>query len=323
MKILVIEMSNLGDAILTYPALSALWEKYPGAEMQVLASPRNRALFEGDPRVRRVWLLDRHSSVWGQAALVFRLFRQRFNLVVDFRNSLIPLFLFARGRTPLFRRTADPEHRATRHLSLVTGLGIPPPSRVQPLSYGPEDEQEVRRWLNPAHPVVLIAPGSRSHLKRWSAEGFAEVADRLATEREAQILLVGDAEERPITKHVRGIMRSQAADYAGHTTLRQLAALLSKASLVITNDSAMLHAAGVMGVPTVAIFGPTDERKYGPRGPRTAVVRRSLVCSPCEKALCPYQHECMTLVSPNEVYSAAVRVLIHRDGSVVTPGSYM
>lgn len=309
MKILVVEMSNLGDAILTYPALSALWERYPDAEMHVLASPRNRALFDGDARVRRVWRMDRHASVWGQAALLLRLFRERFGLVVDFRNSLIPLFLFAGRRTPILRRSAGRTHRAEAHLALVTALGVPPPSRVHALPYGPEEEQEAALWLNAACPAVLIAPGSRSHLKRWDASGFAQAADRLAEEQGAQILLVGDEEERPISRHVKGVMRRPAMDLTGKTTLRQLAALLARTALVITNDSAMLHAAEVMGVPALAIFGPTDERKYGPRGPRSAVIRRRLVCSPCEKALCPYHHECMALISPDEVYESAARIL--------------
>lgn len=309
MKILVIELSNLGDAILTYPALSALWERHPGAKMHVLAGPRALPLFDGDRRIHRMWPWEKRAPAWRQAALVAWLFKERFDLVVDFRNSLIPLFLFARRRTPVLRGGPAPAHRAERHLALVTALGIPPPARVQPLPYGPEEEQEVGRWLNAAGPVVLMAPGSRSHLKRWDASGFAQVADRLAAEQGAQVLLVGDEEERPISRHVKGVMRQPAMDLTGKTTLRQLAALLAKAALVVTNDSAMLHAAEIMGVPTVAIFGPTDEQKYGPRDPRSTVIRRSLICAPCELALCPYHHECMMLIEPEEVYSAASKML--------------
>jgi heptosyltransferase-2 len=79
--------------------------------------------------------------------------------------------------------------------------------------------------------------------------------------------------------------------------------------MVITNDSALLHAAQAMGTPTVAIFGPTDERKYGPRLPHSVVVRRNLICAPCERALCPYNHECMRFLEADEVYEAAVRCL--------------
>lgn len=308
MRILVIELSNLGDAILTYPALSALWERYPDAEMHVLAGPRVQPLFDGDRRVRRVWAWRKRAPLWTQAALIARLFRMRFDLVVDFRNSLIPLFLFTR-RTPILRRPVGRTHRAQRHLELVTALGIPPPAAVQPLPYGPEEEAWAASRSEPGRPVVLVAPGSRSHLKRWAAERYAEAADRLAVEHHAQILLVGDAQEREITEQVRRAMRQPAADLAGSTTLRELAALLARAALVVTNDSATLHAAEVMGAPVVAIFGPTDERKYGPRSPRSAVVRRTLVCAPCERALCPYDHECMKLILADEVYESAAKIL--------------
>ncbi len=313
MKILVIELSNLGDAILTYPALSALWERYPGAKMHVLAGPRALPLFDADPRIRRLWLWEKRAPLWSQAALIARLFRERFDLVVDFRNSLIPLFLFTR-RTPLLRCSPGPAHRAQAHLGLVTALGIPAPANVHPLPYGPAEEAQAARWVEPGRPVVLVAPGSRSHLKRWAAERYAQVADRLAAEHQAQVLLVGDAEERAITEKVKRAMKQPAADLAGSTTLRELAALLARAALVITNDSAALHAAEVMGVPSVAIFGPTDERKYGPRGPRSAVVRRPLVCAPCERALCPYHHECMQMIAPDEVYPQAARILGARLG---------
>ena len=165
--------------------------------------------------------------------------------------------------------------------------------------------------------MVLLAPGSRSHLKRWPAERFAQVADQLVIQERARIFLIGGAEDQPVSQAVHSAMRQPAVDLTGQTTLSQTAALLSGAKLLITNDSACLHMAEAMQTPLVALFGPTDEKKYGPRNPRSVVVRRNLVCSPCERALCPYHHECLRQLDPSSVLSAAVKIL---QESSVPPG---
>jgi ADP-heptose:LPS heptosyltransferase len=92
-------------------------------------------------------------------------------------------------------------------------------------------------------------------------------------------------------------------------TLPQLAALMQRAGLVLTNDSASLHLACAVGAPVLALFGPTDPRKYGPTGPRDRVLQRRLFCVPCEQALCRFNHECMRFITPDEVYEAARQLL--------------
>ena len=311
MKILIITLSNLGDAILTYPSLNGLWSAFPAGEFHLLAGPRSADLFAGEPRIRKVWIWEKEAPIWKHASLIGRLAFHRFSLVVDFRHSLIPLFLPGARRTRIIRRaSANGTHRADQHQALLADLGIPVHEGPAPLPFGPEEERFVGQQLGPDRPVVVMAPGSRSHLKRWPADRFAAVADQLAQREKAQIIFVGDQEERLIVHAVRAAMRSPAKDLSGRTTIRQLAALLAKSDLVITNDSACLHAAEAMGTPAVAIFGPTDEKKYGPRNPRSAVVRLPLICAPCERALCPYNHECMNWLPAEQVLSAAKKVLL-------------
>ncbi|MBI3323817.1 MAG: glycosyltransferase family 9 protein [Candidatus Omnitrophica bacterium] len=310
MKVLVIGLSNLGDAILTYPALSALWAAYPAAEFHILASPRTRELFTGEAHFRHVWVWEKKAPMGSQLACILRLSGRGYGLVVDFRNSLIPLFMPWARRTPILRKRAlVEEHRAVTHLRLVTSLGIPSAKEIVSLPFGSEEQLKVNVWVQTGRPIVLMVPGARSHLKRWRADRFAETAERLILKQGAQVILLGEESERPISEEVKRKMTQPLTDLTGRTTVRELAALLARANLMITNDSASLHAAEAMGVPTVAIFGPTDEKKYGPRHPRSAVVRRKLICAPCELALCPYGHECMQWVTSEEVYSAAAKIL--------------
>lgn len=102
-----------------------------------------------------------------------------------------------------------------------------------------------------------------------------------------------------------GAMRGRAHSAVGSTTIRQLGALMERAGLVITNDSAALHVAGAAGAPVLALFGPTDPAKYGPTGPRGRVIQRQLFCVPCEVSLCRFHHECMRFISSDDVYDAA------------------
>lgn len=313
-KILIISLSNIGDALLCYPALELLWKDYPGAQTDVLASPRTKSLYQSDPRFSRVWVLEKKADIFRQVIQVARLSSQRYSVVVDFRNSIIPLFLIGARRTPILRGSA-PEgvHRALVHQHLVKKLLGKPLSgndySAPGFPFSADDLRIARDCLLPGKTPVIMVPGARSHLKRWPSERFAQIADRLIDEQNAQVLLIGEESEQLIVSSVTAAMRHSATNLVGKTSLAQFMALLSLAKLVITNDSASLHAAELIGVPSVAIFGPTDEKKYGPRHPQSIVVRRTMICAPCELALCPYAHECMDLIPANEVYAAAVKIL--------------
>lgn len=311
-RALLISLSNIGDAILTTPVLEAIHRRWPGAAVTLLVGPRAAPLFDRDPRVTQVVPYDRALPWWRQLRLVAQLRRQRFDLVVDLRHSLLPLLVGARQRSRLIRPLPAPGHRVSAHLEVLRPMGIPTDGAVPRLFVSPEDEVVVRQWLAdlpPELPLVAVAPGARSHLKRWTAQGFAAVCDALIECDGVQLIFVGDADDRPVAEQVIAAMRQQPLNLTGMTTLRQLAALFRRMRLVLTNDSACLHLACAMQTPVVAIFGPTDPVEYGPTGPRGRVVRLGLVCSPCERALCPYGHECMTLLPPREVLSAVRSVI--------------
>ena len=164
---------------------------------------------------------------------------------------------------------------------------------------------------------VLIAPGGRSHIKRWRPEGFAEVAERLIEEGRKKVVFVGDGKDGEIINKIIGLMKNGAVNLAGQpafslagkTDIIQSAAVVGRSALVITNDSATLHIASAVNAPTVAIFGPTDPAKYGPLSSKSVVIKKGLSCSPCEKALCDKDLECMILLDADEVYRACEKLL--------------
>ncbi|MBI3088035.1 MAG: lipopolysaccharide heptosyltransferase II [Candidatus Omnitrophica bacterium] len=328
-RILVVGLSNVGDAVLMSPVIERLHQRFPQAELTLLAGDRAQALFAHDPRLAQVITLDEFSGWIGRLRLVGLVWRQRPDLLIDLRQTMLPLvwkpWRCWRYFWPVPKRIV---HMRTRHLwKLHMALGSRFKVRGNDLEPGasnlerssmwisPEDEAAVetllrRRWGVPTDGrLVVICPGARSHIKRWYADRFADVADQLIEQDGVEVIFSGEPDETPIIQEVLKSMRHPAHNAAGCTTVRQLAALMRQTSLVITNDSASLHVAGAVGTPVLALFGPTDPAKYGPTGARSRVLQRRLFCVPCEQALCEFHHECMRFLSVDEVYRAAKGIL--------------
>jgi len=319
-RILVIGLSNIGDAILMSPVVAQLSARYPDVQMTLCVGERAGQLFVSDPRVHRVVGLEEFAGLWGRLRLALFVWRVHPDLLVDLRQTMLPL-VWKPWRMWRYFWPVPPRltHRRARHLwklnrQAPTGHGRdgfePPPA----LPIGPQERDAVdylvRRWgLHHDKRWVVVSPGARSHIKRWPADRFAKLADRLIEDADVEVIFCGESDEAPLISEILGAMGHRAYSAAGSMTIRQAGALMQRASLVVTNDSAALHLACAVGAPVVAIFGPTDPHKYGPTGPRDRVVQRKLFCVPCEKALCRFNHECMRFIPVDEVYAAAKAML--------------
>ncbi|MBV9612093.1 MAG: lipopolysaccharide heptosyltransferase II, partial [Acidobacteriaceae bacterium] len=158
-------------------------------------------------------------------------------------------------------------------------------------------------------PVIGVSPGAAyGGAKRWLAERFAEAALQLARERNASIAVFGSDQELGICDQVRQRIETagqRAIDFAGRTSLAEFIELAAACDVYLTNDSGPMHIASALGVPTVAIFGATDEEATGPTGVHSRVVREHVECSPCLLRECPIDHRCMTSVTADRVVQAA------------------
>ncbi len=320
-RVLVIGLSNIGDAILMSEAVAALHQRYPGAHLALVVGGRATALFVEDPCVQTLVDADEFGSPLGRLKLTAALWRFRPQIVVDLRSTIYPFFLKPLSAWRYLRRPPKAiRHMRDRHRwrlqAQVPGLGLAPGS---PVWRSPKDAAHVdglwRRWnLDGQRRLVLICPGARSQIKRWTVEGFARVADRLIGECAAQVIFSGEPAEEAWVEAILELMTHRAHSAVGVVTMRQLGMLMQRATLVITNDSGSLHLASAFDVPTVAIFGPTDPAKYGPTAARHRTVRRRLFCAPCERPLCRFNHECMRFLSADDVYEAACQLLRQETG---------
>ena len=308
-RILVITLSNIGDVILTTPVIRVLSREFPSSRIDVMTGPSGKDIFNKDPRIFKLIIYDKHTSIAEKRRLQLKLKKLKYDLVVDLKNTAFPILLMPKFMTsPIHAFPKDLLHKKERHLHRLHPLGLKD-LKEESYIYIPEEDrfyvENLIKENNITEPIVVINPGAKGHLKRWTIEGFAEVADRLSNESKASVVFVGLGEDADVINEITRKMKGKFYNLTGKTNIRQLAALLKKSKLVLTNDSAPLHLGCAMGIRVLAIFGPTDPKKYGPTGEFDIVINKKLFCSPCESAQCKYNQECMKLISADEVYDAA------------------
>lgn len=284
-EILVVRLWTLGETLLTAPLIVEIRKRHPEAALTVLCRSANRPVVERIPGVDRTLLFET-----GNLVPLLRAFR-RYDLSFDtepwFRVSALLSFWLARRRIGfshglrrlLYTDTTpfdDRQYEAQTFLDLLRPLGVSARFSGFPLVEAPEPE---RRWTeellsgwrqSAGEPRVGICPGAEDALYRmWPAGRFAEVADRLAEEHGAWIVLVGSKRETGLCDRVASHVRrkDRIANLAGRTTMPGLFALVSALDLLITNDTGPMHVAAVVGTPTVSLFGPNLPVRFAPRTP--------------------------------------------------------
>jgi len=235
------------------------------------------------------------------------------------------------GRGPLLTRAIAvpdsgeiPRHERFYYLELLRRAGLlerfPPGDAIHLEGADSAREAGLRHLaaLGVSAPAIGISPGAAyGGAKRWLPERFAEVAATLGCPGGHQsashaVLLFGAAAERELCETVAANLRAAGMDVrnlAGGTTLGEFIDLAAACRLFLTNDSGAMHVASALGVPTVAVFGATDETTTGPTGRLSRVIREHAECSPCLLRECPIDHRCMTRVTAARVAATASDLL--------------
>ena len=335
---LLVRATNwLGDAVMTTPALAAVREGLPDARIALLAKPLVAELFRHHPDVDEVIVYERpgrHEGALGRLRLGAELRRRRFDGALLLQNAFDAALIAFLGRIP--ERAGYPtdgrrilltlpvpltpgileRHEVEYYLCLLDGLGIPRPEPAALKLAVTEEEREAIETrlaslgIERGAPFVAINPGATyGSAKRWYPDRFAAVADALSAEWGAAVVVVGSTAEAPLSGEIEAATRNPPVNLAGKTTVRELMALLSLSSFLVTNDSGPMHIGAALGVPLVAIFGPTDWRRTSPWSERAKVVRVEIDCSPCRLRVCDRGHECMLGVTPGMVLDAARQLL--------------
>jgi len=320
-SILLVSLSNLGDMVLTTPVFMKLAGEFPDAVIDVFCGAPGGEIFSRHPAVREVIIARFHRSAVKRLKNLIYLRNRHYDLVVDLKKTLLPLFVGAAFHPPVFSFSGYSRvsgikktfHKKEEHLRALRSLGINTDDADFFVPVTMSDCRAVDDLLKGpgGGDIVLLNPGAKSHLKRWGAGKYAELADRLTGELGCRIMIAGNEDDKGVIGDLLDSVNVPVENIGSRTTIGELMELMRRVSLVITNDSAPLHMASAVNAPTVAIFGPTDERKYGPLADKNRVIKPSIKCRPCGKALCSIGPDegCISRITVGEVFNAAKEIL--------------
>lgn len=336
MKILVRATNWVGDAVMSLPALRAIRQRWPGAEIVVLARPWVAELYRDQECAGRLLVYDhrgRHSGFWGRERLARDLREERFDAAVLLQNAFEAAWLAWRARIPerigyardrrswlLTRAVAvpargeAPPHQSYYYLELLRRAGwierLPEVDaitlRVREDAQREAEQKLVAAGARPGAIRIALAPGAAyGSAKCWLPERYAVLADSLIAAADADVILFGAPPERDMAERIARLMQRRAVNLAGATSIGELPALLRACRLFVGNDSGAMHVAAAVGLPVIGIFGPTDPQATRPATPLFTLVREPVSCSPCLLRHCPIDHRCMTRISVEQVFGAA------------------
>jgi heptosyltransferase-2 len=333
-KILIRGPNWVGDAVLAIPAMKAVRQHFSKAEITLLVRPWVAGLFTSAPFVDRIWSEGKPSGLAEWTRITKAIRTGSFDLALLLPNSFESALMMFLGGVPrrvgyatdgrrwMLTDSVAPagthQHQVHYYLDLVKTLSAETEMTSIEIEATSAERADARRLLkaegigNDVKFLVLNPGAAYGSAKRWNEARFAAVADTLAGRLNMAVALIGSEKERPIAEQIQTLMKTRSAVLTGKTSLETLIGILAESSLMITNDSGPMHIAAALGVPTVAVFGSTDDKVTGPYGPRARIVKHAVECSPCLLRECPIDHRCMTGVTVENVCKAALELLAVR-----------
>jgi heptosyltransferase-2 len=335
-KILVRATNWVGDAIMALPALRAVRRRFPEAKISIVARPYVADIYRGQEICDELIAYDpkaAHAGLRGRERLVQELRARKFDVALLLQNAFDAAWLAWRAGIPerigyardgrsllLSKRIAVPNrgeipsHEQFYYLELLRRAGwidsLPNETFVG-LSVSAEDRERAEGILRSAGArpgsmrMAIGAGASYGSAKCWPPERFADFVNRFRRHTDGDVILFGTAAERTVSDAITAGIQGTSISLVGATVIADLPALLSRCQLFVGNDSGAMHVAAAVGLPVVAIFGPTDPHGTAPTTPRCTVVQEKPYCSPCFLRRCPIDHRCMTRVMPEAVEAAA------------------
>ena len=340
-KILFIRIDRIGDMVLSMPALHAIKHAFPGVHLTVLASRANAPLLQHDPHVDHVIVWDQGKR--GISPIEFlrraaRLTRAGYDVVIDPMtghdlHTAVVAFLSRAplrigypgyGREVFFNRLCHIDgdrHIADLVLETARTLGAEPVERSPHIRLLPGECDWARSWLAACglgnRPVVAVHLGAHYPTQRWPIEYFAQFT-RLMQDQGCDVVAIGGPGDRELIRCFKANGGEKAVVFES-SDLRQSAALIAQANVMVCNNSGPLHIAGAFRVPTLSFMGPTEKSRWMPLGPLHVVLRQDrLDCIGCNRGICDRgDHACMQMITPEDALHSLLGLL--QEGRALLP----
>jgi lipopolysaccharide heptosyltransferase II len=347
-NVLCVRLDNIGDVLMTTPAIRGLKAFRPDRRITLLTSSVGARVARLIPELDRVIVYD---APWmksteplpdsrSERVIVEQLRREKFDAAIIFtvysQNPLPSAFLCFLADIPLrlahchenpyqllTHWVPDPEperyirHEVRRQLDLVGAVGARINDERMSLRLPSRSKQRVRKLLNSlelddGHPWVVIHPGASAPSRRYPPESFAQAARYLARDLGCRLVFTGGEQERELVENVRAMSGVPSVSLAGHLSCDELAALISLSPVLISNNTGPVHLASALGVKVVDLYALTNPQHMPWKVPNR-VLFHDVPCKFCYKSVCPEgHHDCLRLVTPDTVAGAACELLEER-----------
>jgi len=335
-NILIVRTDRIGDVILTTPAIAALRQAYPNARITIMVTPATREIVDGNPNLDEVIVYDQkgaHKGFRGYWKFIAELHRRKFDLTIIYhtkkRFNLICFLVGIPNRIGfqnnkfgflLTHQIKDTRPLGDKHeyeycLEVLKHLGVD--ARAHELFFSLHQDSEI--WAEnllrqsdlrgrDSQKLIAVHPGASCISKRWLPERFAELSEKLFWHYDAQIILVGGPETKSISVAIKSKIKTPILDVTGQTTVSQLASLLKRCHLLISNDSGPVHVAVAVGTPVISIFGRNQAglspTRWRPLGAKDIVLHKEVGCEVCLAHNCQIEFKCLWAITVDDVLQA-------------------
>lgn len=348
-RVLAIRLDSLGDVLLTTPAIRAIKETLPAAHVTLLTSPIGAEVGRlsagiDDVIVYQAPWMDPHQALpqdsEREMATIRLLKEKRFDgaiIFTSYRQSPLPAaYMCYLADIPLrhgatadgagsllttrHKHPPDLIHEVERGLDLVDAIGFTSAKKELALEVGSGEVERMRselsqRGVDCTKPLAVVHPGCNFQARTYPWSSYVKVADLLVERLNCEVVFTGSENERGLVDTIQRWMKQPSRSMAGETDLKRLAALIKTANIVVTNNTGPMHIAAAMKTPVVALFALTNPpSQWGPWMVPHRLLNKPAPCAYCYNRACPTGHECLTLVTPEEVVEAAGELLEGNNG---------
>ncbi|MGD2279147.1 MAG: lipopolysaccharide heptosyltransferase II [Candidatus Omnitrophota bacterium] len=337
-KILIARTDRLGDVVLSTPVIRFMRKQFPDAYIAFMVRPESRDVVENNPDLNEVIIYDKYGSqrsFLGTVKFALSLRKKKFDLAIALHpTNRAHILLFLAGIPVrigydrkmgflLTKKTLHFKHKGDKHevdynfdLLKHSGFDIENADRRPYMITTDNDKRlvdSVQKSFNIGGNIIAVHAGASCPSKRWPPERFAQVADELSEKYRSDIVLVGGSETEEYSKKVASAMTHKVIDLTGMLLVGELAELLSRSRIFISNDSGPVHVSAAVATPVVVIFGRKDPglspKRWGPLGDRDIVLHKDVGCRKCLAHICDKNFKCLEAVSAREVIEAASEIL--------------
>ena len=332
-KLLFIRLRRIGDIVMTTPALEAVKKSLPEAKISYIIEAPYKTLLEGHPCIDDLIVIPEGLNTKDFFTFLKNIRKQNFDAVIDLhggpRASWISLFARSnikvgykiKYKSSIYdirvpRNYGDKQiHSVENHINLVKALGIQV-KNIPHLSLPeatPSEKERVNQYLafftKPEDKIIVLHFSAGNIFRDWGQEVHFELIDLFIGKIPVVFILVGSVIDQARAEEIMYMVKGPAVDLTGRLNFRELKELIHRSSLFIGPDSGPMHIAAATSTPIVAYFGPTLPAHFAPWKSEATILRRDYDCIPCKQVRCQYRFRCLSAITPEDVYNAALPYL--------------